>query len=49
MGLYFLNALLANDPYPIMAWLLIVAATIILFNLVADIAYGLMDPRVRYD
>jgi peptide/nickel transport system permease protein len=49
MGLYFVNSLLANDPYPVMAWLMIVATMIVVFNLVADIAYGLLDPRVRYD
>jgi peptide/nickel transport system permease protein len=49
MGLYYINALFANDPYPIMAWLMVTATMIIVFNLVADIAYGLLDPRVRYD
>lgn len=49
MGLYFTNALLLNDPYPVMAWLMVTAILIIVFNLIADIAYGLLDPRVRYD
>jgi len=49
MGLYFINALNRGDPYPIMAWLMITATMIIVFNLVADIAYGYLDPRVRYD
>lgn len=49
MGLYFVNALNAGDPYPIMAWLMVTATMIILFNLIADIAYGILDPRVRYD
>jgi peptide/nickel transport system permease protein len=49
MGLYFYNALLANDPYPVMAWLMVTATMIIVFNLVADIAYGYLDPRVRYE
>lgn len=49
MGLYFTTALLQNDPYPVMAFLMITAVMIIIFNLVADIAYGLLDPRVRYD
>ena len=49
MGLYFINALFANDPYPVMAWLMVTAVMIIIFNLIADIAYGLLDPRVRYD
>jgi peptide/nickel transport system permease protein len=49
MGLYFINALGTADPYPVMAWLMITATMIILFNLVADILYGVLDPRVRYD
>jgi ABC-type dipeptide/oligopeptide/nickel transport system permease component len=49
MGLYFVSALGQSDPYPVMAWLMITATMIIIFNLVADITYGLLDPRVRYD
>jgi len=49
MGLYFINALGTGDPYPIMAFLLITATAIIVFNLVADILYGVLDPRVRYE
>lgn len=49
MGLYFINALGVGDPYPIMAWLMVTATLIIIFNLVADIAYGYLDPRVRFE
>jgi peptide/nickel transport system permease protein len=49
MGLYFVTSLLTNDPYPVMAWLMVTAVMIIIFNLIADIAYGFLDPRVRYD
>jgi peptide/nickel transport system permease protein len=49
MGLYFINALGSADPYPVMAWLMITATMIILFNLAADIIYGLLDPRIRFD
>jgi peptide/nickel transport system permease protein len=49
MGLYFYNNLLRNDPYPVMAWLMVTATMIIVFNLIADIAYGYLDPRVRYE
>jgi len=49
MGLYFVNGLFSNDPYPVMAFLMVTAVMIIIFNLIADIAYGLLDPRVRYD
>jgi len=49
MGLYLVNNLLANDPYPVMAFLMVTAVMIIVFNLIADIAYGVLDPRVRYE
>ena len=49
MGFYFINALSASDPYPVMAWLMVVATMVILFNLIADILYGVFDPRIRYD
>jgi peptide/nickel transport system permease protein len=49
MGLYFINALNNGDPYPVMAWLMVTATLVIVFNLIADIAYGYLDPRVRYD
>jgi peptide/nickel transport system permease protein len=49
MGLYFFNALGGADPYPIMAWLMVTATIVIVFNLIADILYGVLDPRVRYD
>jgi len=49
MGYYFVNSLFASDPYPVMAWLMVVATMVILFNLVADILYGVFDPRIRYE
>ena len=30
-----------------MAWLMIVAVMVIIFNLIADLAYGWLDPRIR--
>jgi peptide/nickel transport system permease protein len=49
MGRYFITALNDTDPYPIMAWLAVTSVAIVFFNLVADIAYGFLDPRVRYE
>lgn len=49
MGLYFVNALHDTDPYRVMAWLMVTGTMIVVFNLLADIAYGYLDPRVRYD
>ena len=49
MGLYFIRALETGDAYMIMAWLMITASIIILMNLIADVIYGYLDPRIRYD
>jgi peptide/nickel transport system permease protein len=49
MGAYFVRALGQGDTYEVMAYLLVTAVIIILFNLIADIAYGFLDPRIRYD
>jgi peptide/nickel transport system permease protein len=49
MGHYFVLALGQGDTYEVMAYLMVTAVIIILFNLIADIAYGFLDPRIRYD
>ncbi len=49
MGLYFIRALIARDLYPVMAWLMVTAVLVVIFNLIADILYGYLDPRIRYD
>lgn len=49
MGPYFLTALGRPDVYSVMAWLMITALMVILFNLIADVTYGFLDPRIRYD
>ncbi|MDQ3879076.1 MAG: ABC transporter permease [Actinomycetota bacterium] len=49
MGLYFIHALGDRDVYPIMAWLMVTAIIVIVFNLFADILYGILDPRIRYE
>jgi peptide/nickel transport system permease protein len=33
----------------VLAWLLVSGAAIIVFNLIADILYGVLDPRIRYE
>lgn len=49
MGLYFLRALSARDVYPLMAWLMVSSLILVTFNLIADLIYGWLDPRIRYD
>jgi ABC-type dipeptide/oligopeptide/nickel transport system permease component len=47
MGPYFIQNLLSGDVYVVMAWLVVTATAVIVFNLVADIAYAYIDPRIR--
>lgn len=49
MGDYFIKALADRDVYPLMAWLMVTGIIIIVFNLITDIFYGYLDPRIRYD
>jgi ABC-type dipeptide/oligopeptide/nickel transport system permease component len=32
-----------------MGYLVLISVLVVLFNLVADLAYGWLDPRVKYD
>jgi peptide/nickel transport system permease protein len=49
IGYYFVQKLNNGDLYAVMAYLLITSVIIIVFNLIADIIYGYLDPRIRYD
>jgi peptide/nickel transport system permease protein len=48
MGYLFLTSLRAIDFNVMLGWLLITATLVILFNLIADILYGILDPRIRH-
>ncbi len=47
MGALFQNALDRTDPNPVMAFFVVVGGLAILFNLIADLVYGALDPRIR--
>ncbi|MCM2291952.1 oligopeptide ABC transporter permease OppB [Allorhizobium sp. BGMRC 0089] len=49
IGRYFVIGALNRDYPLVMATVVLVAVFVILFNLLVDIAYGLLDPRVRHD
>jgi peptide/nickel transport system permease protein len=49
IGQLLLTALFANDLPMVMTLTFIFAILIVLFNLIADVLYGLLDPRIRYD
>ena len=48
MGRFFINAMTAGDYPQVLAWVMIVVASVIVFNLIVDIAYAVLDPRIRY-
>jgi peptide/nickel transport system permease protein len=47
VGFYFVQKLGQQDVYAVMAYLLVTSVIIVVFNLIADIAYGFLDPRIR--
>ncbi len=47
MGKLFSTSLTNIDPNPVMAFFLVSASAIVLFNMLADIAYAYLDPRIR--
>ncbi len=49
MGRLYYQSAIKRDYPVLMAVLIIEAALIVLSNLLADIAYAIVDPRVRYD
>ena len=48
-GYWFVQALQNLDIYEMMAYIFITAVAVVVFNLIADISYGFLDPRIRYD
>jgi peptide/nickel transport system permease protein len=48
MGDLLLSAIHSDDVYVVMAWLLVTATVVIVFNLLADLLYAVLDPRIRY-
>ncbi len=49
IGDQLLNALLANDLPSVQTLTFLIAVLIVMFNLIADLLYGVLDPRIRYD
>ncbi|PWE55242.1 oligopeptide ABC transporter permease OppB [Metarhizobium album] len=49
VGRYFVLGALNRDYTLVMGTVVLIAIFVILFNLVVDILYGLLDPRVRHD
>jgi peptide/nickel transport system permease protein len=48
IGSLLINSILANDTPVIMAVTFVFSCLVILFNLIADVLYGWLDPRIAY-
>ncbi|RID93655.1 ABC transporter permease [Gemmobacter lutimaris] len=49
LGQLLISAIHANDLPMVQTLTFIFAILIVLFNLIADVLYGILDPRIRYD
>jgi peptide/nickel transport system permease protein len=47
MGALFIQDLSNGDTQALLPWLMITAVFVVLFNLLADVLYGVLDPRIR--
>lgn len=48
MGQYLVQGITNRDINAVLAWLMVTAVLVIVFNLVADLLYAVLDPRIRY-
>lgn len=49
IGRYFVQGALGRDYTLVMGTVVVIAIFVVLFNLIVDLAYAWLDPRVRYD
>jgi peptide/nickel transport system permease protein len=49
MGRLFLDHVSRSDTPVVMAILVILAVAVIIFQILTDITYAWLDPRIRYD
>ncbi|MEY2457729.1 MAG: peptide/nickel transport system permease protein [Acidimicrobiaceae bacterium] len=49
MGVYFLQAFRDGEYVKILPWMMLVVLSVIALNLIADLLYGVLDPRIRLD
>jgi ABC-type dipeptide/oligopeptide/nickel transport system permease component len=47
MGRFFTEALAQRDPRSLLAFVMVTAVSVVVFNLIADIVYAELDPRIR--
>ena len=48
MGQLLVQSVTDKEPYMVLGFLMVTAVVVIAFNLLSDILYGVLDPRIRY-
>lgn len=48
MGRYMVEAIMARDLYVVQGTILVFAVAVVIVNLLVDLIYGLIDPRITY-
>jgi ABC-type dipeptide/oligopeptide/nickel transport system permease component len=49
MGKFLIDAIVKIEPYQVLGFMMVTAVFIIVFNLIADVLYAFLDPRIRLD
>jgi peptide/nickel transport system permease protein len=49
MGKLLINSIVLGDRNAILAWLMLAGLAVVIGNLVADLLYAVLDPRIRYE
>jgi len=49
VGRYFIEGALNRDYTLVMGTVVLIAIFVIVFNLLVDVVYAMLDPRVRYE
>lgn len=49
MGVYFIDAVNAGDTPKLLPFMAVVVLAVLTFNLIADVLYAVLDPRIRLD
>jgi peptide/nickel transport system permease protein len=48
-GRFLIESIGQREVYAVLSWLLVSGLAIIVFNLIADLLYAVLDPRIRYE
>jgi peptide/nickel transport system permease protein len=48
MGALLVDSVNARDVNVLLAWLMVTSVLVVVFNLIADVLYAVLDPRIRY-